>query len=208
MFGLDEAEIKVFQKLSTPNKIQDYLDSLPINHEKNGETCFSPRRVLREQKAHCLEGALFGATALWFHGQKPLIVNMQTARGDDHHSIALFRIHGYWGALSKTNHGILRFRDAIYKNVRELVLSYFNEYFLFTTGKKTLRAYSKPLHVGRFGTAWITSEEDVWHIADTLATSPHLSVIPEATKRFIRPASLLERKVVEEAEWGVEDPRT
>ncbi len=207
MFGLTDDELRVFRTLSTPQKIQDYLDALPINHEKDGETCFSPRRVLREQKAHCLEAALFAGVALWLQGEKPLVITLKTARGDDDHALALFRLNGYYGALSKTNHGVLRYRDPIYKTVRELALSYFNEYFL-DDGRKTLQSYSKPLNLRRFGSAWITAEKDLWHIADTLATHPHLSLIPAQNKPHIRKADPFERTTYSAVEWPLSDPRT
>lgn len=208
MLGLSPADYRTLRALSTPGKIQDFLDELPINHEKGGETCMSPARVLREQKAHCLEGALLAATCLALQRQKPLIMNLKTARGDDFHAVALFRVHGYWGAISKTNHSVLRFRDPVYRNVRELALSYFHEYFLFEGGKKTLRAYSAPMNLRRFGTKWVSAEEDLWHIADTLATMRHESLVPLLVRGHLRSASRIERLASEAIEWDESDPRT
>jgi hypothetical protein len=144
MFGLSREEHAVFNKLRTPRAVQDFLDALPINQEKQGETYYSPRLVIREKKAHCMEGALFAATALWLSGREPLLMDFRTAPIDEDHVVALYQDNGYWGAISKTNHAILRFRDPIYKTPRELALSYFHEYFDFTTGEKTLCEYSKP----------------------------------------------------------------
>lgn len=200
-FGLSSSEFTFLKKLSTPQKIQDYLDTLPFNFEKNGDTYMSPRRVLREKRAHCIEGAMLAATALWIQGKKPLLVDLKAHPGDMDHVIALFKQNGYWGAISKTNHGVLRFRDPIYKTVRELVLSYFHEYFLNTTGKKTLRGYSKPLNLKRFGTKWITAEEDVWIIADALDDSTHFPFIPTQNKKLIRAASNVEREAGSIIEW-------
>lgn len=208
MLGLSSAEEAALRKLSTPGKIQDYLDALPINHEKQGETCLSPRRVLREKKAHCLEAALVGAVAFWLSGEKPLLMNLRTARGDQDHAVVLFRRDGLWGALSKTNHAVLRYRDAVYRSPRELALSYFHEYFLYEDGKKTLRAYSKPVNLKRFGTRWITSEESVWKVADALADAPHLPIAPADALKRLRPASSFERDALERAEWPKSDPRT
>ncbi len=123
MFGLTKAEERVLRELNTPSKIQDFLNGLAINHEKKGETYLSPRRVLVERKAHCLEGALLAATALWIAGQKPLLMDLRTLENDDDHVVALYRTNGYWGAISKTNHSVLRFRDPIYRTLRELTLS-------------------------------------------------------------------------------------
>lgn len=182
------------QTLSTPAKIQDFLDTLPFNHETQGETCMSPVRVLEAKKAHCFEGALLAAAALWLQGEKPLLMHLLTGPGDDHHALALFKRNGYWGAISKTNHAVLRYRDPIYKTPRELALSYFHEYFLHN-GRKTLRAYSKPFSLARFGKSWITSEDDVWELALALRDSPHTPLIPPKNRSFIRNASPLERRV-------------
>ncbi|MEK7065905.1 MAG: hypothetical protein AAB938_00970, partial [Patescibacteria group bacterium] len=162
MFGLSEKEWGTLKRLSTPHKIQDFLDTLPINFEKSGDTCLSPRAVLREKKAHCIEGALLAATALWIAGKRPLLLDFKTTPEDEDHVVALFKENGYWGALSKTNHAVLRFRDPIYRTVRELALSYFHEYFMVETGKKTLKSFSRPFSLKRFGTKWITSEKNLW----------------------------------------------
>ena len=136
---------KILEKLNTPSKIQDFLNGLSFNFEKKGETLKSPARVLREKDAHCLEGAILGAHILSLHGFPPLILHLESTREDYDHVIAPFKINGRWGALSKTNHAVLRYREPVYKNIRELVMSYFHEYFL-DNGKKTLRKYSRPLN--------------------------------------------------------------
>ena len=110
MFGLTQTETAILRRLSTPEKIQDFLDALPINHEKRGDTCMSPRQVLREGKAHCIEGAMLAALALWMHGEEPLLLDLTTLRYDDDHVVALYRRNGFWGAISKTNHAVLRFQ--------------------------------------------------------------------------------------------------
>ena len=142
MFGFDEEEINLLGSLDTPKKIQDFLESIPINMEEDGvDTCLSPQRVLREQRAHCIEGALFAAMALRIHGHRPLVVDMTAARFDSDHVITVFREEGFWGSISKTNHGVLRYREPVYKSIRELVMSYFHEYFDNYTGRKSLRSY-------------------------------------------------------------------
>lgn len=208
MYGLSPVELRTLTPLTTPHKIQDFLDTLPINHEKEGETCFSPRLVLRHKKAHCLEGALLASIALARIGQEPLLLNFKTARGDIDHAVALYRIHGYWGAISKTNHAVLRFRDPVYRTLRELALSYFHEYFLSRTGKKTLRSFSHPFDVRRFGTTWVTSEKSVWHIADALSLSPHVPFIPAHAIPYLRPATAFERSVTDTSEWDESHPGT
>lgn len=182
----------------TPEKIQDLLESLRFNHEKQVETCRSPKGVLEHQEAHCLEGALLAAAALQAAGEKPLLLNLKVARGDYDHAVALFKRNGYWGALSKTNHAVLRYRDPVYKTVRELALSYFHEYFL-DTGRKTLLAYSRPFDLTRYGSEWTTSDGNLWHIADALRDSPHTAILPKDTK--LRPASRIELEAGKLVEW-------
>jgi hypothetical protein len=202
MFSLSEPELSLLLQLNTPGKIQNFLDTLSFNYEDKEETCMSPRRVIREKRAHCLEGAMLAATALLIAGGKPLVLSLKVSSDDDYdHVITLFKQNGYWGAISKTNHAVLRYRDPIYKTIRELVLSYFNEYFLTTTGEKTLQGYSKPINLRRFGTNWITSEEELWKISETIFYMPHISIIPEVNKKFIRKASKIEIDSADIKEW-------
>jgi hypothetical protein len=190
----EREELDALRKLNTPTKIQDYLDDIPFNFEKKGETCMSPRRVLREGKAHCIEGGLLAAAALWRQGRKPLLLNLKVDKRDDDHIVALFQENGYWGAISKTNHAVLRYRDPVYASVRELAMSYFHEYFLVSDGKKTMKGYSKPINLRRFGSKWMVSDKDLWHIAEVIYDSKHHVVVPQGNERFIRNASELEQK--------------
>jgi hypothetical protein len=205
---LTSEELSVLRALSTPLKIQDYLDTLPVNFEKKEETCMSPRRVLREQKAHCIEGAMVAAVALWLRGEKPLLLDLKTLKGDDDHVVALYKRNGCWGAISKTNHATLRFRDPIYTSVRELAASYFHEYFLDSNGVKTLRSHSGPFSLAQFGTSWITSEEDLWDFALALDTARHYSLFPKENARYVRKADSMERKAGALTEWKKSDAGT
>ena len=193
-FGLTKDELLVFKKLNTPAKIQDFLESIPFNYEKNGETCMSPLRVLQNKKAHCIEGALFAGVALLLNGEDAIVVNLKVSKGDDDHIVTLYKRNGYFGAISKTNHNVLRFRDPVYKTVRELVMTYFHEYFLTSNGKKTLLGYSKPINLKKFGTGWVTGEHDLWDIAEIIYDSPITLVVPKENKKFIRHATVVERK--------------
>jgi len=197
------AEERVLRGLSTPIKVQDFLDRLPMNWEKNGDTHMSPRRVLREKKAHCIEGALLAATALWLAGEPPLIMNLSPRLGksDDDHVVALYKRNGFWGAISKTNHATIRFRDPLYRTPRELALSYFHEWFLNSTGEKVLECYSKPLDLRKFGTDWLTAEKDLWHIADALSERKHYFLIPKGNWRYVRRADAMELKAGKLVEW-------
>jgi hypothetical protein len=201
MFNLTKQEFSVFKKLNTPIKIQDFLDTLPINFEKKGETGMSPRKVLREKIAHCFEGALIAATALWIHGYEPLLLNFKAYPYDDDHTVALYKINGLWGAISKTNHATVRFRDPIFKTTRELALSYFHEYFVNKTGEKVLQSYSKPFNLKKMGTEWITEEKDLWDLAKRIDRSPHIPFYPKSQKKYIRKADTMERKAGKIVEW-------
>src|SRR5688572_17064664 len=172
---LTRDERKILRALDAPWKIQDFLNATPTNHEPDGDTCLSPRRVLREKRAHCMEGAMLAAAALRFHGEPPLVVDLMGAPDDCDHVIAVFRRNGHWGAISKTNHSVLRYREPVYRTIRELVMSYFHEYSSQETGKKTLRSYSAPVDLSRFDAlGWMTREDDVWEIPSYLADVRHV----------------------------------
>src|SRR3990167_9477123 len=174
---LSRVEKKLFRSLSTPAKIQNYLNTIRINV---AETCYSPRQVLKRRTAHCLEGAIFAAAVLWSHGERPLLLDLRSATNDDDHVVALYQRHQHWGALSQTNHAVLRYREPVYWTVRELAMSYFHEYFL-DNGKKTLLSYSTPLDLRRFRTKhWMTAENDLWYIATALDDQPHHLIGPKA----------------------------
>lgn len=192
--------LKKLIALNTSTRIQNFLDALPYNHETGGETCMSPKRVLETKRAHCLEGALLAASALYVQGARPLLMHLKVANGDDHHAVALFKKNGYWGAISKTNHAVLGYRDPVYNTLRELALSYFHEYFLYKNGEKTLRAYSRPFSLLLYE-GWIMSEHDLWHLADALTDSPHTALVPKDNRCLLRKATVFERKVLDVSRW-------
>ncbi len=201
MFGLNQEEIKILKPLNTPRKIQAFLDTLKINFEKGGETCQSPRRVLQSGRAHCLEGALLAAAALRMNGEPPLVLDLTASDSDDDHVVALFRQHGAWGALSKTNHAVLRYREPVYKTLRELALSYFHEYFTHD-GRKTLRSFSKPVNLCRFDRLnWLTTKKDLWEINDYLSEVKHFPILNRGQLATLRPADPLEIKAGKLTEW-------
>lgn len=194
-FGLDDAEIEIFRRLNTPKKIQDFLNKLKINFEEKGDTCMSPRMVLRTGKAHCIEGAILAAAILRFHGHEPLIVDFEATKDDFDHVIAVFKKQGYWGSIGKTNHAVLRYREPVYRDVRELVMSHFHEYFMNENGKKTLRTFSKPVNLRRFDKEkWMTLEGDVWFINDYLAKIPHTKILTRSQIMNLRKADKIEIK--------------
>lgn len=207
-WGLTKKEFLIFKKLDTPIKIQDFLNQLPINYEKKGETNMSPRRALREQKAHCFEGALIAALALWINGEEPLIMDMRSTLDDWDHVLALYKQNGHWGAISKTNHATIRYRDPVYRSIRELVMSYFHEWFMNINGKKTLRNFSNPYNLKKQGMDWITSEKDLWHLVKVLDRLPHFDVAPKKNLKLLRPADKMEMKAGKIVEWKKSDKRT
>jgi hypothetical protein len=198
---LTAAERRVFSKLSTPDKIQDFLDRLPINFETRQETHMSPRRVLKMRRAHCTEGAMLAAACLAYHGQAPVLMDLRALPADDDHVIALFKVRGLWGAISKTNHAILRWRDPIYRSPRELAVSYAHEYYL-RSGRKSLLCYSRPFRLTRYPPqAWVTAVDDLdWLMVD-LDDSPHHALAPAPVLRRRRRVSALERFTVEIVDW-------
>jgi hypothetical protein len=174
--GFNSAEMRVLRDLKNPVLIQSFLDcEVRYNKEEDGVSCRSPRRVLRDRVAHCMEGALFAAAALEVNGAEPMLVDLKAIRDDDH-VLAVYRVDRHWGAIAKSNYASLRFREPVYRTVRELVMSYFEHYHNLD-GEKTLRAHSRPIGLKRFGTHWMTAEEDVWEIPEYLCTLKHTPVI-------------------------------
>jgi hypothetical protein len=200
---LTPTERKLLSKLSTPNKIQDYLDAMPNNVlNSNEHTMRSPRRVIRDRKAHCMEGAMLAAAALAYHGRPPILLGLEATAGDYDHIVTLFKEGGRWGAISKTNYPVLRWRDPVYVNVRELVMSYFHEYFL-DSGKKTLRRYSAPFNIQKYDPArWLTIEEDVDWLAEELGEARHFLIAPPEAIKKLRKASKIEIETTVTPEWS------
>ena len=146
-----------------------------MNFSLNGDTAMSPRRVLEARMAHCAEAAVFAAAALAYHGRPPLLMDIRALPRDQDHIVTLFRERGLWGAISKTNHAVLRWRDPIYRSVRELAMSYAHEYCL-PGGKKSMLSYSKPFSLARYAPkSWVIAPEDLDQLLVDLDTSPHLS---------------------------------
>ena len=192
--GLSRAEFAALQRLRTPEKIQEFLYGLRQNFELQGETCNSVRTVLRERRAHCIEGAMTAACALWIHGEPPLLLDFQAVRDFDH-VVALFRRHGRWGAISKTNGIGLRWRDPVYRSLRELAMSYLHEYYN-KRDHKTLRTYSLPYDLRRMAPAdWVTAEDGAWDLVDNLEATRHYKLMTRAQARSLVRRDPFERKV-------------
>ncbi len=190
--------LAVLSKLNTPEKIQDFLNELPFNHEKNGETYHSVLKTLESGRAHCFEGALVAAAALWLQGEKPLLMDLRTTDGDQDHVVALYKKNRLWGAISKTNHPVLRFRDAVYKTPREIAMSYFHEYYL-ADGTKTLRKYSEPFDLSKIKFDWLLGEEELFLLVDELDKSKHFDIVPKGLS--LRKADKIERTFTDHIEY-------
>jgi hypothetical protein len=189
-FGLSRGQAKKLAQLKTPVLIQDFINKIPVNFEPDGDTCFSAAEALRQRRAHCIEAAFIAACALWMNGEPPLLLDFQ-ARGDHDHVVALFRRQGRWGAISKSNHVWLRWRDPVYKNLRELAMSYFNEYI--GSRGRTMWTYSRAFDLRRFDPAvWITGKEPCWELAGALDNTRHYRLITGAQARHLRACDPIE----------------
>ena len=180
-FGLSPRDLRTLRALKTPARIQQFVDSVPYQY---ANTAWSPLRVLRERKGHCLEGALLAAAALRVNGYPPLLMDLEAVHDDDH-VLAVYREHGLWGSIAKSNFAGLRFRTPIYRTLRELALSYFEHYYNLR-GERTLRSYSRPVNLAPLDRRhWMTAEEDVWFVTDCLIAARHYPLFPHKVARAL-----------------------
>ena len=199
--GLTRNEFNTLRRLDTPQKIQAFLNAVPINHELDGETILSVREVLRQRRAHCIEGALVAACSLWIHGEAPLVMHLDCDPCDYPHVLTLFRRRGAWGALSKTNGVCLRYRDPIYRSLRELAMSYFHEYF-DKRGRKTLRSFSGAFDLSRLDSAlWVTHDKACVETHARLAALRHYPLISRRQERLLSKRDPFERKAARLVEY-------
>ena len=177
------AELRKLRSFKEPYGIQRFLDDTPYHL---ADTAWSPRRVLRQRTSHCLEGAIFAAAALRALGFPPLLIDFE-AENDTDHVLALYRIKGHWGAVAKSNYSGCRYREPVYRSLRELAMSYFNIYFNMR-GERTLRNFSRPVNLARFDRMeWMTSAEPIWFIPNYLCEIHHYKLLrPGMTKRLHR----------------------
>src|SRR5215475_13248686 len=191
--GLSPGEFAALRRLTTPAKIQAFLNATPINHELDGETILSVREVLRQRRAHCIEGAMLAACALWVHGEPPLLLDLRAERDYDH-VVALFRRGRCWGAISKTNPALLRWRDPVYRTLRELSMSYLHEY-ANKRNQKTLRSYAGPFDLRCFAPeVWVTNGKNCWDVGSTLDDLRHRPLLTRKQARGLRLRDAVERK--------------
>jgi hypothetical protein len=174
--GFTAAELRKLRSLKDPHGIQRCLDDMPYHL---ADTAWSPRRVLREQTSHCLEGAMFAAAALRANGYPPLIFDLEAERDTDH-VVAIYKVDGHWGSIAKSNYTGCRYREPVYRSLRELALSYFDTYFNLSR-ERSLRRYSLPVNLKRFDHLdWMTTDKPIWFIAEYLFDVRHYPLIGRA----------------------------
>jgi len=190
--GLDREQYGILRRLRTPQRIQAFINAIPINHETGGETAYSVRQVLAHRRAHCIEAALLAACALWIHGEPPRVMHLDCDASDYPHVVALFRRGQCWGAISKSNGAALRYRDPIYRNLRELAMSYFHEYST-RGGRKTLRSYAAPLDLRRVDPGlWVTAD-GCWALHAKLERARHYALISGRQQKVLSRRDAFER---------------
>jgi hypothetical protein len=205
--GLSAAHYRTLTRLRTPERIQDFVTALPTNFELEGDTALSVRETLRQGRAHCLEGAFVAACALWIAGAPPLLMDLQADASDDDHVVALFRRDGHWGAISKSNHVWLRWRDPVYRTLRELALSYFHEYVL--KDRKTLRTYSRAYDLRRIDAAlWVGRDDNCFDVAEWVDTCRHYPLITKTQARRLRRRDAMEVRAGRLLQYAAPDARS
>lgn len=181
--GFTAKELRKLRSLKNPFGIQKFLDDMPYHLADTG---WSPRVVLRENTSHCFEGAMFAAAALRANGYPPLVLDLE-AENDTDHVIAIYRQHGHWGAVAKSNYTGCRYREPVYRTLRELALSYFEVYFNLRR-ERSLRTFSRPVNLARFDhLQWMTTEKPLWFVAEYLFTIWHFNLLrPGMNKKLHR----------------------
>jgi len=192
--GLPRGTEARLRRLRTPEKIQSFINRIPWNYEEEGHTARSVVGVLDHNLAHCIEAAFVAAAALSLAGHPPLLMDMGAARGDVDHVVALFRRRGHWGAISKSNSPLLRYRDPIYRTLRELSLSFFPQYV--KGRRKTLRTYSVPVDLRKHDPAlWVTHDGVVCQeMVDVLTVARHFPLVPPEAEGDLRPIDEIEER--------------
>jgi len=194
-YGFTPKELRKLRSLKSPYGIQRFLDDMPYHLE---DTAWSPRRVLSENTSHCFEGAVFAAAALRVNGFPPLLLDLE-AEQDTDHVLALYRIDGHWGVIAKSNFSGCRYREPVYRSLRELAMSFFNTYFNLRR-ERTLRTFSRPVNLARFDRLhWMTTDEPVWFIANYLCDIFHYKLLkPVMIKRLHR----IDERLFQGECWG------
>ena len=195
-FGLTDGEASLLRRMTPPWRIQERLDAM--DYDSDGTGCRSPRRVLRERRVQCMDGALFAAGALRVQGYRPLILDLEAVQDVDH-VVAVFQVRGRWGSIGRSNYSGLRYREPLYRSLRDLAVSYFESYFNLRR-EKTLRRYSGPVDLERFDRrGWMTSDEDLWYIAQHLVGIRHYRLLSPAQEKRL---ATVDRRMFEAGKVG------
>jgi hypothetical protein len=205
--SFSSAELEFFMTLNHPMLVQDYIDTIPMNHEVEDETCLSALDTLRQNNGHCIECVMLGAYILSLHGYAPYLMDMRAdSEIDDDHIVVPFKINGHWGCLSKSNHASLRYRNPVYKTIRELMMSYFDDY-MNGKGVRSLRSYSQPANLAVvFGPDWATRRGDVFTIGEFVDCQKHYPLLEGIDLKDIRPADeMMLATTVSQREWQCPD---
>jgi hypothetical protein len=192
--GLPKRWARRLAGLRTPERIQDFINALAWNHEREGPTARSVVGTLEAGRAHCVEAAFVAAASLWLGGRPPLVMDLG-ATGDVDHVVALFQRHRHWGAISKSNSANLRYREPIHRSLRELAISFFPQYYHAARGTKTLRTYSVAIDLRRHDPAtWVTWPGECHQVVDALTSARHFNLLPPGAVRGLRPLDPIELK--------------
>ena len=185
---LTSSEQNLLESLDNPAKIQAFLNGLSYSTD-HFYRC--PLRVLRERTAHCFDGALFAAMALRRIGYPPHILALIPNERDDDHLMVLFKLINCWGAVAQSNFTGLRYREPVYRNLRELVVSYFADHFN-AAGEKTLRGYRGPIRLETFDRLnWMGSDAGLEALSDGM---DRYRVNPLITGRMAASLSLVDER--------------
>jgi hypothetical protein len=199
--GFTPREAAFLRRLTPEWRIQEFLDG--IDYDVAARGCRSPRRVLRERTTQCFDSALFAAAALRLQGHRPLVMDLEAERDSDH-VVAIFQRHGHWGAIARSNFSGLRFREPVFRTLRELALSYFESFFNLRR-QKTLRRYSVAIDLSRFDhRQWMTSEDDLWDIGAQFVHVRHFALLTPAMERDL---GLVDRRLFAAGQLGRAVPR-
>jgi hypothetical protein len=173
------AELRKLRSLKSPHGIQRFLDEMPYHL---ADSAWSPRRVLAENTSHCFEGAMLAAAALRVNGYPPLIFDLE-AEHDTDHVVAIYRHKGHWGAIAKSNYTGCRYREPVYRSLRELALSYFDVYFNLRR-ERSLRTFSRPVNMARFDPQqWMITDRHLWFVAEYLFDIHHYRLLTPGMAR-------------------------
>jgi hypothetical protein len=195
---LDPANRQILFSLDSPHAIQDYLDSLPYIGEDLNR---SPVKVMQDRHCHCLDGGFLAALALRRLGHPPLVIDLVPEPGtDDDHVLALYRVDGFWGAVAKSNYSALRYREPVYRSLRELVMSYF-EVFFNLERQRTLRGYTRPFNLSHFDqVCWMDNQSGADYLFARFYARPF---IPVVTPKQVQALTLMDERSFQTNLYGV-----